>query len=101
MTTRSTRLVTKCMILYTLLKKIPSRVMCLENQILFMDICPVSMRLNSIGICYLSYPFVGELHYPNESRVIPNVATDIIPFIYPFEPRNRVSLLKIVFLNTF
>ena len=41
------------------------------------------MRHNPIGICYLPYPFVGELRYPNESRVIPNVATDIIPFIYP------------------
>ena len=28
-------------------------------------------------------PFLGEFHYPNESRVIPNVATEIIPFIFP------------------
>ena len=41
------------------------------------------MRYNPIGICYLPYPFVEELHYSNESRVIPNFATDIIPFIYP------------------
>ena len=48
-----------------------------------MDVRLVSIRHNSVGICYLPYPFVGDLHYPNESRVIPNVATDIIPFIYP------------------
>ena len=67
----------------TLLRKTASRAVCSENQILFVDIRPVSMRYNPIGICYLPYPFVGELHYPNESRVIPNVATDIILFIYP------------------
>ena len=67
----------------TLLKKTVSRAVCSENQILFVDVYPVSMRHNPVGICYLPYPFVEELHYPNESRVIPNVATDIIPFIYP------------------
>ena len=41
------------------------------------------MRHNVDAICYLPFPFHGELHYPNESRVISNVATDIIPFIYP------------------
>ena len=67
----------------TLLRKTASKVVCLENQILFVDFHQLSMRHNPIGICYLLYPFVGEFHYPNESRVIPNVATDIIPFIYP------------------
>ena len=41
------------------------------------------MRHNADAICYLPFPFLGEFHYPNESRVIPNVATDIIPFIFP------------------
>ena len=68
---------------HTLLRKTASRAVCLENQILFVDARLVSMRHNLIGICYLPYPFVGELHYLNESRVIPNVAIDIIPFIYP------------------
>ena len=67
----------------TLLRKTASRAVCSENQILFVDVCPISMRHNPVGICYLPYPFVGELHYLNESRVIPIVATDIIPFIYP------------------
>ena len=66
-----------------LLRKIASRAVCSENHILFVDVRLLSMRHNPIGVCYLPYPFVGELHYPNESRVIPNVATDIIPFIYP------------------
>ena len=67
----------------TLLKKTASRAVCLENQILFMNIRPLSIRHNHVGICYLPYSFVVELCYPNESRVIPNVATDIILFIYP------------------
>ena len=67
----------------TFFRKTASRAVCLENQILFVDICPLSMRFNPVGICYLPYPFIGEFHYPNESRVIPNVATDIILFIYP------------------
>ena len=66
-----------------LFRKPASRVLCVENQILFVDVRPVSMRHNADAICYLPFPFHGELHYPNESRVIPNVATDIIPFIFP------------------
>ena len=66
-----------------LFRKPASRVVCVENQILFVDVCPVSMRHNADAICYLPFPFHGELHYPNDSRVIPNVAIDIIPFIFP------------------
>ena len=68
---------------YIILIKITSKAMCTENQILFMDVRPFLLRHNPNVICYLPYPFIGEIHYPNESRVIPNVATDIIPFIYP------------------
>ena len=75
----------------TLLRKTASRAVCSENQILFVDVRPLSMRHNPIGICYLPYSFVGELRYPNESRVIPNVATDIIPFIYPL---HRFALVE-------
>ena len=60
-----------------------SIVVCAENQILFVDVRLVSMRHNANAICYLPFPFHGELHYLNESRVIPNVAIDIIPFIFP------------------
>ena len=67
----------------TLLRKTASRAVCSENRILFMDVRPLSMRHNTVGVCYLPYPFVGELYYLNENRVTPNVATDIIPFIYP------------------
>ena len=56
---------------------------CGENQVLFVDVRSVSMRHNVDSICYLPFLFLGEFHYPNESRVIPNVATDIIPFIFP------------------
>ena len=67
----------------TLFRKPSSRVVCIENQVLFVDVRPVSLRLNASAICYLPFPFLGEFHYLNESRVIPNVATDIIPFIFP------------------
>ena len=66
-----------------LFRKPASRVVCMENQILFVDVCPVSMRHNADAICYLPFPFHGEFHYLNDSKVIPNVATDIIPFIFP------------------
>ena len=68
----------------TLFKKPASRVVCAKNQVLFVDVRPVSMRHNADAICYLPFPFLGEFHYPNESRVIPNVTTDIIPFIFFF-----------------
>ena len=67
----------------TLFRKPASRMVCAENQVLFVDVRPVSMRHNANAICYLRFPFLGEFHYPNESRAIPNVATDIIPFIFP------------------
>ena len=56
---------------------------CTKNQILFVDVCPISMKHNADAICYLPFQFLGEFHYPNESRVIPTVATDIVPFIFP------------------
>ena len=72
-----------CLKMYdTFFRKTTSRAVCSENQILFEDVHPLSMRHNLVGICFLPYPIVGELCYPNESRVIPDVAIDIIPFIY-------------------
>ena len=66
----------------TFFRKPASRVVCTENQILFVDVCLVLMRHNADAICYLPFPILREFHYLNESRVIPNVATDIIPFIF-------------------
>ena len=67
----------------TLFRKPASRVVCTENQILFVDVRPISMRHNADTIYILSFSFLEEFHYPNESRVIPNVATEITPFIFP------------------
>ena len=67
----------------TFFRKSASRVVCAENQIHFVDVRPLSMRHNADAICYCPYPFLREFHNPNESRVIPNVATNIIPFIFP------------------
>ena len=66
----------------TLFRKPASRVVCAENQVLFVDVRPVSMRYNADAICYLPFPFLREFHYLNESRVIPNVEIHIIPFIF-------------------
>ena len=49
----------------TLFRKPASRVVFAENQILFVDVCPVSMRQNANAISYLPFPFHGELHYRN------------------------------------
>ena len=81
----------------TLFRKPASRVVCAENQVLFVHVCHVSMRHNADAICYLPFPFLGEFHYPNESRVIPNVATDIIPFIFPLY---RFSLVAEYMVHT-
>ena len=52
----------------TLFKKSTSRLVCGENQILFVDVRLVSMRHNADAICYLPFPFLGKFHYLNESR---------------------------------
>lgn len=67
----------------TLFKKTVSKAVCMKDQILFVDVRPLSLTLNPDALCYLPDPFVGDLHYPNKSNVIPNIATDILPFIYP------------------
>ena len=64
---------------------------CAENQILFVDVRLVSMRHNVDVICYLPFLILGEFHYPNKSRVIPIVATNIIPFIFPL---HRFALIE-------
>jgi hypothetical protein len=43
----------------------------------------VSLRHNSNDVCSHLHPFVVELDYSNKNKVIPNVATDIQPFVYP------------------
>ncbi len=40
---------------------------------------------------FLPNPFVGEIRYPNQSTVIPNIAIDIIPFIFPLHRFRSVS----------
>ena len=42
----------------TLLRKTAFRAVCSENQILFVDVRPLSMRHNPVGICYLPYPLL-------------------------------------------
>jgi hypothetical protein len=42
------------------------------------------MKLNLDYVCYISWPFVGELYFPSRSGIIPNVANDLILFMYHF-----------------
>ena len=44
----------------TLFRKPASRVVCAENQILFVDVCLVSMRHNVDAIYYLPFHFLGN-----------------------------------------
>lgn len=63
--------------------KMRSRDVCKPNQVLFVDVSPVSLRRTPDHACYIPWPFVGEVYSPTKSGVIPNVATDILPLIYP------------------
>ena len=63
----------------------------MKDKIFIVDIYPFSLRHNLDAMYYLPHPFVGELQFFNMTRVISNIATDIIPFTYPlhrfgFEP---------------
>ena len=75
----------------TLFRKTALKAVYAKDQILFVDVRPLSLRHNPDIICYLPYPFVGEFCYPNESRVIPNLAIDIVPFIYPLHRFASIS----------
>jgi hypothetical protein len=55
------------------------------------NVCPLSLRRTPDTACYIPLPFVGDPSLPNDSRVIPNIATDIIPFIYPLYEYESVS----------
>jgi hypothetical protein len=61
------------------------------DQVLMVDVSPVSLRRILDPAGYIPLPFMGELHFPNDSRVIPKISTDIIPFIYPMYEHDSVS----------
>lgn len=77
--------------LNTLFIKGPSKRVCCEDQVLMVDVSPVSLRRTPDPACYIPRPFMGDLNIPNASRVIPNISTDIIPFIYPMDEHQSVS----------
>jgi hypothetical protein len=70
-------------LLSMLLRKKPSKDICLEDQVLFVDVVPNYQRRVADSISYRPFPFRGQISFPNDSGIIPNVATDILPFIYP------------------
>ena len=75
----------------TLFRKGPSKDLCAPDQVLMVDVRQVSLRRTPDTACYFPHPFVGDLNFPNDSRVIPNIATNIIPFIYPMYEYESVS----------
>ena len=80
----------------TLFRKGPSKDMCVPDQVLMVDVCPISLRRTPDTACYIPHPFVGDVNFPNDSRVIPNISTDIIPFIYPlYEYESILEYLRV------
>ena len=63
----------------------------MEDQVLMVDVNPLSLRKTPDSACYIPFPFVGELSIPNSSRVIPDVNLDLLSFIYPLAEYNSVS----------
>jgi len=83
--------------LSTLFKKGPSKETYCLDQVLMVDVCPVPLQRTPDPACYIPLPFLSDLTYPNASRVIPNISTDIIPFIYPMHEHDSVSKYVKVF----
>ncbi|KAG0587914.1 hypothetical protein KC19_2G200800 [Ceratodon purpureus] len=63
--------------------KVQSRNVCKLDQVLFVDVDPRSLRRTPNCMCYIPWPFQGHLNFPNDDGVIPNIATDILPLVYP------------------
>ena len=76
-------------VLDTLYYKRHSRDVCKPDQVLLVDVSPLSLRRTPDSACYMPWPFQGD--FTASSRTIPNVATDIIPFIYPLHQFESVS----------
>lgn len=76
-------------LLKTLYCKRRSREVCRPDQLLLVDVSPLALRLAPDAACYMPYPFRGDLS--SSSTTIPNVATDILPFIYPLYQFESVS----------
>ena len=77
----------------TLFRKPASRGVCVQNQILFVNVRPLSMRYNTDAICYLSYPLL-------ESSVI-QIRVELFLMLqlilyHSFIPCIGLPLLKII-----
>ena len=76
-------------VLNTLYSKRHSRDVCKPHQVLLVDVSPLSLRRTPDAACYMPWPFQGDM--TSSSTIIPNVATDILPFIYPLHKFQSVS----------
>jgi hypothetical protein len=76
-------------LLRTLFSKRRSRDVCKPDQVLLVDVCPLSLRMTPDAACYMPWPFQGDI--TSASTIIPNVATDILPFIYPLHKFQSVT----------
>lgn len=63
--------------------KVQSRNVCKLDQVLFVDVDLRLLRRIPNCMCYIPWLFQDHLKFPNNDGVIPNVATDILPLVYP------------------
>jgi hypothetical protein len=70
-------------VLRTLYSKHRSRDVCMPDQVLLVDVNPLSLRKAPDAACYIPLPFQGDFSSSCRAGVITNVATDLLRFIYP------------------
>jgi len=63
----------------------------MEDQVLMVNISPLSICKTLDHVCYICFPFVKELLFSNSSCVILYISIDIILFIYPLANYKFVS----------
>jgi hypothetical protein len=75
-------------VLRVLYSKRLSRPVRKPDQVLLVDVNPISLRKVPDSACYIPLPFQGS---SCRSGVISNAATDLLPFIYPMHMFESVS----------
>ena len=56
---------------------------CKPHGVLLVDVYPLSLLRARNLACYIPWPLFGDLSSSHMTGVIPNVAMDLLPFIYP------------------
>ena len=64
---------------------------CLPDRVLMVDDQPMRHVFNGNYPCYFPKSWLGEMDFPNASNVIPDIATALLPFIYPLRSHRSVQ----------